>query len=685
MASRYTCPLSELNSSHVSEAGGKGASLGELMCAKAPVPPGFVVTSIAFQKFISQGDLKQIIVDTIQTLNAGQIDLAQANQQIHSALEVAAIPDEVIEAINKAQQTLQAGRVSVRSSATCEDSATSAWAGQLETFLDVTPDKIVENVRSCWLSLFSESALSYGATHGYAAGQISVAVVVQKMIASEISGIGFSVHPVTQEPDIQLIEACLGLGEAIVSGRIVPDQFVVARHSNEILESIVGDQKEALWMGSDHSKPKWQDLDGRGTKPKITSQQVIEYSKILARLHDHYGHPIDTEWAIEDGAFQILQARPITTLAKEYDQTLIDESQEWQFLVRRPFFLLAATVLPFWLDSKHADKTLGTHLNETLLIQDDTGLFNLFYAKKSIDAYMEHIGNLLQNERTHLIEILKHALGLYDEGYARIDRGLEGFDSLQEIEDFFADIAQHTTVFPAWVLIYIESNQIDDPEVQALSEKIRSHTFYPVIERRILEPLAIKTAKALGFSKPERACELIVWSELKNGLVTRDLLESRLAAVEAGHRSIFQVIEDQETFHLVSQTGYLLTRLAKQRQLQPVNHSHELTGQVAWPGVFRGRAHVVLSLDAMGQTMEPDEVLVSIQSSPALMPLLERCGAIVTDDGGIACHAAILARELRKPALIGTQLATRKIKTGDLIEVDTYHQVVRILEHDQSS
>ncbi|QDT98062.1 PEP/pyruvate-binding domain-containing protein [Gimesia aquarii] len=685
MASRYTCPLSELNSSHVFEAGGKGASLGELMCAKAPVPPGFVVTSFAFQKFISQGDLKQIIVDTIQTLNAGKIDLAQANQQIHSALEVAAIPDEVIEAINKAEQTLQAGRVSVRSSATCEDSATSAWAGQLETFLDVTPDKIVENIRSCWLSLFSQSALSYGATHGYAAGQISVAVVVQKMIASEISGIGFSVHPVTQEPDIQLIEACLGLGEAIVSGRIVPDQFVVARHSNEILESIVGDQKEALWMGSDHSKPKWQDLDGRGTKPKITSQQVIEYSKILARLHDHYGHPIDTEWAIEDGAFQILQARPITTLANEYDQTLIDESQEWQFLVRRPFFLLAATVLPFWLDSKHADKTLGTHLNETLLIQDDTGLFNLFYAKKSLDAYMEHIGNLLQNERAHLIEILKHALGLYDQGYARIDRGLEGFDSLQEIEDFFADIAQHTTVFPAWVLIYIESNQIQDPEVQALSEEIRSHTFYPVIERRILEPLAIKTAKTLGFSKPERACELIVWSELKNGLVTRDLLESRLAAVEAGDRSIFQVIEDQETFHLVSQTGYLLTRLAKQRQLQPASHSHELTGQVAWPGVFRGRAHVVLSLDAMGQTMEPDEVLVSIQSSPALMPLLERCGAIVTDDGGIACHAAILARELRKPALIGTQQATRKIKTGDLIEVDTYHQVVRILEHDQSS
>lgn len=683
MAPRLIYQLSELNVSHVSEAGGKGASLGELMCAKAPVPPGFVVTSAAFQKFISQGNLKQLVVDVIQALNAEQIDLTQANQQILSHLEGAKVPDDIIEAVNAAARDLQASRVSVRSSATCEDSATSAWAGQLETFLDVSPDKIMENIRSCWFSLFSESALSYGATHGYAAGQISVAVVVQKMVASEIAGIGFSVHPVTQEPDIQLIEACLGLGEAIVSGRIVPDQFVVERHSNEILESIVGDQKEALWIGNDRSKPEWQDLDGRGTKPKITSKQVIEYSKILARLHDHYGHPIDTEWAIEDGAFQILQARPITTLAEEYDQTLIDESQEWQFAVRRPFFLLAATVLPFWLDSKHADKTLGTHLNEALLIQDDTGTVNLFYAKKSLDAYMEHIGNLLQHERPHLIAILKHALDLYDQGHARIDQGLEGFDSLQEIEDFFADIAQHTTVFPAWVLTYIESNQIEDLEVQALSEKIRSHTLYPVVERKILEPLAIKTAKSLGFSAPERASELIVWSELKHGLVTRELLESRLAAIEAGDRFVFQIIENQEKFQFVSQTGYLLTRLAKQRQLPPANDSNELTGQVAWPGIFRGRAHVVLSLDAMGQTMEPDEVLVSIQSSPALMPLLQKCGAIVTDDGGIACHAAILARELRKPALIGTRLATTKIKTGDLIEVDTYHQVVRILEQEK--
>lgn len=672
--------LSELNASHVAEAGGKGASLGELIQAQAPVPPGFVVSSCAFRDCFFQGELKQAVLDVIGRLNASQLELSPARAEIHACFQDVAFPAEIQAAVREAAAELQSARVSVRSSATCEDSATSAWAGQLETYLDVSPDEIAARIRDCWLSLFSESALAYGATHGYASGEIAVAVVVQKMVDSEISGIGFSVHPVTQEPEIQLIEACLGLGEAIVSGRIVPDQFIVQRDSRQILESSIGAQKEALWLGRGTAKPVWEQLDGRGSQPKISEAQVTEFAGILARLHDHYGHPIDTEWAIENGNFQILQARPITTLAAEYDQPLIDPGQEWQFCVRRPFFLLAASILPYWMDAKHADNTLGTHLNEALLIQDETGMMNLFYPRRSADAFLDRIGALFQHDREELIRILRYGLGIYAQGPAVIQQGLSGFENLTELEDFFADVAQHTTVFPAWVLIYIEQEGIDDPEVRGLAEQIRSHSLYPVIERQILQPLAKQTAEELGFAEPERACDLFLWSELKAGRVTRELLESRLQSVEAGDRYIFQVIDGQESFQLVSQTGYLLTRLAKQRRRLSVSDAGELTGQAAWPGIFRGRARVVLSLDSQGFTLQADEVLVSIQSNPALLPLMQTCGAIVTDDGGIACHAAILARELKKPTLIGTGQATKTIRDGDLIEVDTYAQVVRILE-----
>jgi phosphohistidine swiveling domain-containing protein len=672
--------LSELNASHVAEAGGKGASLGELIQAQAPVPPGFVVSSCAFRDYFFQGELKRAVIDVIQRLNAQQLPLPQARAEIRACLEGIAFPEELTVAVRQATDELQSERVSVRSSATCEDSATSAWAGQLETWLDVSPNEITDRIRDCWLSLFSESALAYGATHGFASGEIAMAVVVQRMVDSEISGIGFSVHPVTQEPEIQLIEACLGLGEAIVSGRIVPDQFVVQRGARKILESSIGDQKEALWLGAGTEKPVWEQLDGRGSEPKISVEQVTEFAGILARLHDHYGHPIDTEWAIENGNFQILQARPITTLAAEYDQPLIDPGFEWQFCVRRPFFLLAGSILPYWMDAKHADNTLGAHLNEVLLIQDETGMMNVFYPQRSADAFLNRIGELFQNDREEMIRILRYGLGIYAQSPAVIKQGLSGFENLTELEDFFADVAQHTTVFPAWVLIYIEQEGIVDPEVRGLAEQIRSHSLYPVIERQILEPLAIQTAEQLGFTEPDRACDLFLWSELKAGTVTRELLESRLQSVEAGERYIFQVNAGAESFQLVSQTGYLLTRLAKQRQRLPVSDAGELTGQVAWSGIFRGRARVVLCLDSQGYTLQADEVLVSIQSNPALLPLMKTCGAIVTDDGGIACHAAILARELKKPTLIGTGKATKTIREGDLIEVDTYAQVVRILE-----
>ena len=127
-------------------------------------------------------------------------------------------------------------------------------------------------------------------------------------------------------------------------------------------------------------------------------------------------------------------------------------------------------------------------------------------------------------------------------------------------------------------------------------------------------------------------------------------------------------------------TSHAFERLANQRKMVRQENPNELVGQAAWPGIHRGRARVVLSPDVVGQTIEDGEVLISIQSSPALMPLLKRGGAIVTDEGGIACHAAIISRELRKPTLIGTKSATSLIHTGDLVEVDTYAQVIRIIE-----
>ena len=253
-------------------------------------------------------------------------------------------------------------------------------------------------------------------------------------------------------------------------------------------------------------------------------------------------------------------------------------------------------------------------------------------------------------------------------------------DDLDEAAEFMVEIAQYTGVFPSFALMVYEREKLDDPEVRLLAEGLRAHSLVPPIERRIIDPLVAKATKALGFSTPEESSAVATWRELQQGTLDSIALETRLQAVRSGRNYVFQSIGGVDQVRFVSQTGYLLMRLAKQRQIVSQENPNEISGQGAWPGVCRGRARVILAPDAVGQTIEEGEVLVSIQSSPALMPLLQRCGAIVTDDGGLACHAAIICRELRKPTLIGTRSATSVIKTGDLVEVDALAQVVRILE-----
>ena len=233
MKKRFTKNLKELNLTHVSIAGGKGASLGELIRAGVSVPPGIVVTSDAFNAFIQAADQHGHMKTILKRLDSSEMTPWQAANRLTSHFAHAQVPEAIIDEILAEASLFEGHPVSVRSSATCEDSASNAWAGQLETYLGVKPEDLLERCRDCWLSIFKESALAYGSHQGFDQEHLGVAVVIQEMVASEISGIGFSVHPVTQEPDIMLIEACLGLGEAIVSGKIVPDQYVVEKkHKN---------------------------------------------------------------------------------------------------------------------------------------------------------------------------------------------------------------------------------------------------------------------------------------------------------------------------------------------------------------------------------------------------------------------------------------------------------------------
>lgn len=302
-------------------AGGKGASLGEMTKAGIPVPPGFVVLSNSFERFIEETGI-HIEIDAILS----KVDHKEVSSVERASVDIQALiisrdmPLDIQSGIMTEFKALGAQWVAVRSSATAEDGAEHAWAGQLDSFLNTSEGKLLEKVKHCWASLFTPRAIFYRFEKGLHTTQISVAVVVQKMVESEISGIAFSVHPVTEDRNQLIIEAGYGLGEAIVSGQITPDSYVVEKSSRSLHEINISTQERALFRAAGGGN-EWREIsEPKASSQVLTGEQILKLSDIIIGIEKHYGFPCDIEWAYEGGKFYIVQSRPITTLSNVADE-----------------------------------------------------------------------------------------------------------------------------------------------------------------------------------------------------------------------------------------------------------------------------------------------------------------------------------------------------------------------------
>ena len=306
----------KITKSDVSIAGGKGASLGEMTQAGLAVPPGFVVLSAAFEKFLEETDLNAEIDSILHTVNQKEIHTVEnASEKIKDLILKAEMPKSISEEIKKEFKNLKSKFVAIRSSATAEDSSSAAWAGQLDSFLNTTEETLLENVQRCWASLFTPRAIFYRFEKGLHNSKISVAVVIQKMVDSESSGIAFSVHPVTQDRNQLIIEAGYGLGEAIVSGQITPDSYVVEKQPRRIIDKNISIQERGIYRKPKEGGNEWKNIPPKkGQRQKLTDEQILELSELIIQIENHYDFPVDIEWAYEKNKFYITQSRPITTL-----------------------------------------------------------------------------------------------------------------------------------------------------------------------------------------------------------------------------------------------------------------------------------------------------------------------------------------------------------------------------------
>ncbi len=319
------CWFREVGLSDSSQVGGKGANLGELTQAGLPVPPGFCITSAAYQKFMQSTGLNRRILTLLAGIDLDDRQaLAHASEKIRGLIQQETIPADICAEIDRARTELNNDKflssdqelpLAVRSSATAEDQANASFAGQLETFLNIRGlPALLEHVQRCWASLWSERVLSYITNQGLNYQDVSMCVVVQCMIPSEISGVLFTANPVSGKRDEVVINASWGLGEAIVSGLVSPDTITAAKLDGQIIQRQTSLKEMMVIYGTNTGTDEVPVPDNLRSAVTLTDLQVRELTALASQIERYYGKPQDIEWGYYHGQWYLLQSRPITTL-----------------------------------------------------------------------------------------------------------------------------------------------------------------------------------------------------------------------------------------------------------------------------------------------------------------------------------------------------------------------------------
>lgn len=268
----------QIKENEIELVGGKALSLGRLIQANLPVPPGYVITTEAYR-----------------------------------SLKSSSISSEFETDILKSFDELGAERVAVRSSAIAEDSPDASWAGQFESYLNVDRDQLLESIKKCWQSASSELVEAYAESQSTSNEQLAIAVVIQKMIDSDVSGVAFSVNPISKNDDELMVEAIYGLGELLVQGMVTPDNYIVAKTNFEIIEKQVK-TKSTMLIYQDGENIEQRVPETHRDESCLDNNQLIELSKLIIKVEQYYDKPQDVEWALENNSFYLVQSRPITTL-----------------------------------------------------------------------------------------------------------------------------------------------------------------------------------------------------------------------------------------------------------------------------------------------------------------------------------------------------------------------------------
>lgn len=664
----------DLSSKDVEIAGGKGASLGEMTQAGIPVPNGYVILSGAFEKFIDEGNLSVTIDAELDKINHEDINsIEKASKMIQDTILKTEISPDIINPIKEEFEKLGSKFVAVRSSATSEDSADAAWAGQLDSFLNTTKETLLENVRKCWASLFTPRAIFYRFEKKLHEEKVSVAVVIQKMINSEESGIAFSVHPVTQDKNQIIIEAGFGLGEAIVSGQITPDAYVIDKQDLHIIDINVNEQGRGLYRLPKGGN-EWKELGENGEKQVLSEKEIVELSKLIIKIENHYNFPVDIEWAKEKGKFYIVQSRPITTLRNSLEKNTDDTQPKPEDYVRmfagKSFVYLLTDI---FLQHYNSLGVLSIQDGESWMCflpitsekQTLTEGSELYTSKEKFDEYHDEFKSYIKNSKEYFKKIISKEKV-----------------TVEECEKFLSLVSKHFSLYSKTEFFYTDSiNQekmvISIEEFDKLKLMGRAHLNKLLFEEKgYLRTFIKKIAKQSGITEEE---------------LLRYNIKEIIKVIQDGARVNNDLIKKRDVF-FISKDITLWSNKSRElvdKFLKTYREiSDKIYGTIANKGTAKGKARVLIpdfkdfdKITEEVKRMKKGEILITETTSPEIIQACKKAAAIVTNQGGMLSHAAIISRELNIPCIIGTDKdIVLNIKTGDELEIDANNGIVKIIK-----
>jgi phosphohistidine swiveling domain-containing protein len=673
MAGGFVRDLAHLGSEDEVGAGGKAFSLGRLRKLGLPVPDGIVLLATAFDVFLDLRDLRGEFEDLLRLIDAGAQDAMDAAERLRVIFAAGPLPPSVEEELVAAVGDLSSSRLAVRSSATVEDSARAAWAGQFTTSLNVHPDDVPGAVLGAWASLFSERTIAYAQHRKLSLVDARVAVIVQELIDPSASGVIFTADPVTQDTGRLVLEAVFGLGETLVSGSATPDTYWLDKKTRTVLRHRTVVQSRLLAVDEGGGTRAESISPADGTKEKLTANQVDDLTQLAIAAEHAWACPLDIEWCIDkaDDIF-LLQARPVTTL----DPAQLETRPMPQFApsITRGWSLLFCQVWHRAYTQEFVHQ-FGWGLSDVLYEGVD-GLVHVYRAPSEfvagmtdfVTAHIDAQPDWLQQQAAELIKVVD-ATRSWLATVLRTPLSQYTSDQLLAILDEFVD--RNAKLGPRYVLMLWYPIQIEQRQEQeryaaavatAIEARVATHSIGGTADdfaRRI-------GAEVLRRNEvPEELARVTPLEMLRRALSQDAVLpEHRLQAYNTQFLVTKEGVLHESADAYCARRGIPLQPAAQNQPGEDI-----LAGVSAYPGKARGPAKIIRGRQDF-QRFKPGDVLITAMTTPDFEVIMSDASGIVTDEGGATSHAAILARELRKPTVIGTQVATQLFADEGLAEVN---------------